>query len=271
MRKNYLTWVKNGNPDLVCHKRMISFKVWARINPKTTTYLYLMQSIIFGLKYFQMARWKTKASLFVIRNLCPLLNDRVALSHRHANSNCLYEINNNRTGSIKTKTVTFKDSSAETLVDEEELQFENVINQMEDANREQRVENISDDENANNLTAEPRQKPRIQMKYQTSDGDHDCPMIAQDTPWGSDGQLEYDTRKSIIIESPCDWNYHLKVFYRKHPPPKKKHLKILTKFAPMDNHPKLRRDASVLAERYNASIFVTFKCVQLHTCTMHQM
>ena len=182
----------------------------------------------------------------------------MALSHRHANSNCSYEINNNRTGSIKTKTVTFKDSSAETLADEEELQFENLINQMEDANREQRVENISDDENANNLTAEPRQKPRIQMKYQTSDGDHDCPIIAQDEPWGSDGQLEYDTRKSIIIESPCDWSYHLKVFYRKHPPPKKKHLKILTKFAPMDNHPKLRRDASVLAERYNALIFVIF-------------
>ena len=218
-----------------------------------------------------MTRWKTKASLFVIRNLCPLLNDRVALSHRHANSNCSYKINNYQTGSIKTKTVTFKDSSAETLAEEEEMQFNNVINRMEDANREQRVRNISEDEDENHLTAEPRRKPRVQMKYQTCDGEHDYPMITQDEPWGSDGQLEYDTRKSIIIESPCDWNYHLKVFYRKHPPPKKKHLKILTKFAPMDNHQKLRRDASVLAERYDALIVVTFKCVQLHTCTMHHI
>ena len=62
-------------------------------------------------------------------------------------------------------------------------------------------------------------------------------------------ELEYDTFKLIQIEAPSDWKLQLRQFYRKHPAPKKKHIKLLTKYAKMDSQPKLKSRANTLAER----------------------
>ncbi|XP_053384582.1 uncharacterized protein LOC123535976 [Mercenaria mercenaria] len=61
----------------------------------------------------------------------------------------------------------------------------------------------------------------------------------------SDGVVRERSR----IAAPRNWNSVLQTFNKKHPPPKKKHIRLLNKFVPKQIQEKQRTDAEVLAER----------------------
>ena len=149
----------------------------------------------------------------------------------------------------KIKTVTFKQASKEMDEDKDcDIKYDRVINQTTDANH-QVLEKLNENSAHSSPISFQKENPGNQMGDNIWQDSNSCGPISKEMSIDNDSKLEYDTYKSIVLESPTEWNSRLKVFYRKHPAPKKKHLKLLTKYAPVDSHRKLRRKANVLAER----------------------
>lgn len=65
--------------------------------------------------------------------------------------------------------------------------------------------------------------------------------------------LESHIREPItspgVIHPPSNWKNTLQHFYHKHPAPKKKHLRLITKFAPQSTAKATRTEAEIIAER----------------------
>ncbi|KAL4224923.1 Proto-oncoprotein DBL [Mactra antiquata] len=61
--------------------------------------------------------------------------------------------------------------------------------------------------------------------------------------------IDDDVDVTQQIRAPSAWVETLKHFFKKHPPPKKKHIRLLNKFAPHNVGQQCRSEAEVLAER----------------------
>lgn len=70
---------------------------------------------------------------------------------------------------------------------------------------------------------------------------------------------------------PSTWKSLLEIFRRKHSSPRKKHLRLLTKFVPNGIAAQIKNDAATLAERYvhSANDFSEFLRI-LTTCIHRQ-
>lgn len=70
---------------------------------------------------------------------------------------------------------------------------------------------------------------------------------------------------SLRADLPSDWTNTLMGFWKKHSPPKKKHLKILIKFVPTGIDNCITSEAAALAERLSEykRIHFLFKCLIL--------
>ena len=63
------------------------------------------------------------------------------------------------------------------------------------------------------------------------------------------GDEERAPQISDRIPAPNDWKTLLTTFYKKHPPPEKKHVRLVNKFIPKYIQERQKLEAEILAER----------------------
>lgn len=223
--------------------------------------------------WFQMINWKSKASAFIVRQLISTLTDRV-INEDEEQPDILssHKVNTTKTEFMKVKSATFQElkescpgidnaNGASTKVEF----MTGIKHTME--NNKQKIVRV----NSNNSTkpyASRENQPSIHEHVQPDgtgtfniDKKEDCTKLNGQQSFQENKSVEYNTCFSIILERPFDWNMQLKRFYRKHPAPKKKHIKLLTKFEPVKCHTKLKNKAETVAERY---VFYTYIDESIH-------
>ena len=210
-----------------------------------------------------MVFWKSKASVFIIKQLSTSLNDKAIHSVIGTGDSVSSGGSNNL--STATKTVTFGKAVEECEFNEyaiDDCTFNERNNdlephfpltgdkQIEESNNDSLQPCLSEAIDANNhiinldkvLEGGKAPESNTVAENQVTDAHKDIKEQ-------KDENVEYNTNHSILLNRPENWRTQLQRFYRKHPPPKKKHAKLLTKYDLVKCHRKLRDKADVVAER----------------------
>ena len=201
-----------------------------------------------------MVFWKSKASVFIIKQLTTSLNDKVINTVEITNDSNLKE--DRKIASTAAKTVTFGKALEECAINESN---NDLVSHWTLTDNKQHTEKtngssqpcLTDTINENNL--EPQELKKVLEDEITSETEnvtecHETDVHKNiDNP--KDENVEYNICHSILLDRPNAWSAQLKRFYRKHPPPKKKHAKLLTKYDPVKCHRKLKDRADAVAER----------------------
>ena len=213
-----------------------------------------------------MIYWKSKASLFIIRQLTSSFNDKVIHTADENENNELKELDNEKEKDFSA-VKTFEQALQEAVTSEckFDIASNSIRNEQITENKETST-NITDNSEQDNLkTPELNEVKENEQEPETSTitvGDEkDCRKNTENL---TDNNVEYNTCNSILLNRPDDWSAQLKMFYRKHPPPKKKHMKLLTKYEPIKCHRKLKSKADTVAERYK--IFLCFHLDDITIC-----
>ena len=208
-----------------------------------------------------MVRWKSKASIFIVRQLVPVLNNKMTSYSKVSDFLKTKDLKFDKEPDYnKPKTVTFKtdftkNDNGQPMTEDNNREFDSLMSMMKTANKSV-VRDLnendrlcrSDDDFCSRRSSQQEEmrlgKVSKQYLYKRT-----CQTSSNKERVKENDKLEYDTFKLIQIEAPSNWKLQLRQFYRKHPAPKKKHIKLLTKYAKMDGHPKLKSRANTLAER----------------------